>query len=522
MPPPPPICPDCGKKKKNFVDLYLQVLLGYEVAERRQEVRAVASRLRRLESSLGAKLDAIKAELDIEFVGDPGGGAQQNLAAGASRLVEEFLSEHRGEIEDEEEQRKFLLSQLETNVGKPLQDFLLRSQQGEEGGDADYRSYQAKVEALADKCAELGVVTDRQVFVEKCSVRLTRRSSESVKEAYSLFLKGVQSQEEELLGRARRRQQKAVVVTVFVSVVLAYLAYQGLKYLRGIWRNKLQEAKTVVSKLVNFLRAQLSPLKYPELALIFFVIMASLAHVGLHRGGRVGRSKYLMSRDPGQKESEKNRIRGDNPGYSEVEVEEAYGREYKKSIHREVARAVPRSVYEFNKTYNGLFKLAAPFLQPATVILLKRVVQDMYSDKDKRGIAELRNVLSVRGKEAVRATAPSLAAAGGYWALFREPGRGGGGGLLRGGGDFDLSGHALLMQLNAIATVKLRPKDGFEHAVVLIWLVCCLIQATTTIVFYHTIPEYLSGLILAYAIVGLGDKAGSLDLSFIPASFDYS
>ena len=64
---------------------------------------------------------------------------------------------------------------------------------------------------------------------------------------------------------------------------------------------------------------------------------------------------------------------------------------------------------------------------------------------------------------------------------------------------FDPSGHALLGQLNVLNMGQSIAEIILKHLLKMFWSTAYLISATTTIVFYHTVPEYLVGLLFAYA-----------------------
>ena len=62
---------------------------------------------------------------------------------------------------------------------------------------------------------------------------------------------------------------------------------------------------------------------------------------------------------------------------------------------------------------------------------------------------------------------------------------------------FDISGHAFLGH-TIILSLRKMGDSPIEKRIKRLWFVAFSIVATITIIYYHTVPEYLSGMALAY------------------------
>ena len=131
---------------------------------------------------------------------------------------------------------------------------------------------------------------------------------------------------------------------------------------------------------------------------------------------------------------------------------------------------------QLNQCLNVLVKKGGIFLQPAVFIGLKRLVRN----------TKMRSLQIIITSVLITAMGSSV-----YYCLFSRSG-------LFHNSFFDPSGHALLGFLNIFNMCGIKPADIIEKRINAVWAIFFLISASNTIIFYHTIAEYLTGILMAY------------------------
>ena len=158
----------------------------------------------------------------------------------------------------------------------------------------------------------------------------------------------------------------------------------------------------------------------------------------------------------------------------------------KKAIHSAV-RHIPlvgSVLGPINYYLNLMIKKIGVFAQPSIIISFRRFMKSIGTEGFFQALKEL--------EIALRSVATTGTGAYLYAALFGRHG-------VYATSPFDPSGHALLGQLNVLNMTEVDSRDNLETLIKNVWSTAYLISAATTIVFYHTVPEYLVGLLFAYA-----------------------
>ena len=157
----------------------------------------------------------------------------------------------------------------------------------------------------------------------------------------------------------------------------------------------------------------------------------------------------------------------------------------KANIHRAVGKIpfLGAILRPLNKYLNMLVKKGGIFAQPALIIGLKRFIQSVGTNGFLNAIEHLEMV--------VRSLSTSATGSMLYYYLFSRHG-------VFANSPFDPSGHSLLGHINVLNMSDVESLDNIEIAIKNVWTVCYLISAATTIIFYHTVPEYLVGMLMAY------------------------
>ncbi len=524
-----PQCKECGK----YLDRFL-VTLG-SLVTRHQKKEEEAHRLQKIDTdiaNLGKNTDSLNKEIqnlkkfveknkdfDPALVLGERVKKKEQFDSMTQNLFSNLQKIYHASGDDAEAKKKLqdLEESLQAQVVMPLQT--LFSELAEPGNPAastmttkavkksEQDKYVQKVQYLFDSLEKLNIISEseKQALVSKSTVRFVypkqgkqeksafTQLNNYVKEIKAWKTQLLKSEKKEITKRKIARGKKAVLVALAPVVVFAasYLIYQAYKYTAGILKKIEKQLKNIVQKFTKAFTIFLEQISdKPQAALGFMVVLAITLNISLHQAGLVENSRTQSLSAS------------------------------KQLVGRSVADFMKSGfLIEFNKKYNSYFKRAGILMQPATIIIISRLLSSAFAPAPAVATAGSTTENSSQEqpkpaytfdealRDAVKSLGPSVAGFAFFFADAQRKNVYAKSSKEQKNLLFDASGHAGVTLLNAMGTFAVKPENKFERGVVLAWLLCTWLSTTVTIIFYHTVPEYVVGMLLGITINTLTSSA---------------
>ena len=191
----------------------------------------------------------------------------------------------------------------------------------------------------------------------------------------------------------------------------------------------------------------------PESFVVLLILIAIFLNIALHKRGLV---KHTMTTIP-----------------DSISNDRGLKREYlKKTIPNELKTVFPAFILKMNNIINNIIKRAGIFVQPGILNAVFGIIRGEPLDTVLNGDAMRQLINSGSGFKIY----PKMTKA------------------LRQVGMDDLSGHGFLGMINIVNSFQAE-----DNALKYIWLSAISLNAIITIIYFHTVPEYLAGLAIGGA-----------------------
>lgn len=230
----------------------------------------------------------------------------------------------------------------------------------------------------------------------------------------------------------------------------------------------------------------------PESFVVLLILISIFLNIALHKRGLV---KHTMTTMP---DNRREIFEGYNKyrmvDFESLSADRALKREYlKKKIPNELKTVFPDFILKMNNVINGIIKRAGIIVQPGVLNAVFGIIRGEPLDAVLNGTA-MRQIIN------------SGSGTGIYPKMTKA---------LRQVGMDDLSGHGFLGMINIVNSFQTEEDNALKY----IWLSAISLNAIITIIYFHTVPEYLAGLVIGgawqYAINSIVKKGQIISRNYI-------